>query len=179
MATQQAKELAEILTGGIPPVEVQVGRFSLNDFHRAAGGEAKHQPSNWLRLESTQALIAEISNSSELRNIDPVVYRQRVGTFACKELVYAYAMWISAAFQLKVIRAFDALATGNLERAQEIAKGQPSSLDSLRKSKSLNNYLDGADRIFYLFPGLNRPKHLSLRLIPFRDPPDRCTRSGG
>lgn len=106
---------------GIPVRTDAEGRYSLNDLHRAAGGEQfpkgeeRHQPSNWERLDQTQALVAEIFNSSEMRSKPLVSKAGRYGgTYVVKELVYAYAMWISPAFSLKVIRAYDALVTGNL-----------------------------------------------------------------
>ncbi len=82
--------------------------YSLNDLHNAAGGDAKYQPSNFLRLDTTQELIAEISNSSDLRNYIPMKSGRGKfgGTYVCRELVIAYAAWISAAFHLKVIQVF-------------------------------------------------------------------------
>lgn len=94
-------------------VSIQGGLYSLNDLHRASGGEAKHQPANFLRLDTTQKLIEEItkeiSQSSDVRSALRVINGgDQRGTYVCKELVYAYAMWVSAAFNLRVIRAFDA-----------------------------------------------------------------------
>lgn len=88
------------------------GRYCLNDLHRAAGGEAKHQPAFWMRNAQTRALIDEISNSANLQS-SPVSSLEGAagGTYVAKELVYAYAMWISPAFHLKVIRAYDAMVT--------------------------------------------------------------------
>ena len=92
------------------------GRFCLNDLHRAAGGEKKHGPSYWLNNAQTQELLNELSDTgitvSEL-NQPLRVYKGGIfqGTFVCKELVYAYAMWISPIFSLKVIRAYDNLVT--------------------------------------------------------------------
>ncbi|MEJ3621044.1 phage antirepressor KilAC domain-containing protein [Brachymonas wangyanguii] len=85
------------------------GRFCLNDLHRAAGGEKKHQPSDWLRIQQTQELVAELGNV--IPGIPGIQSKQGLGTFVCKELVYAYAMWISPAFHLKVIRAYDAMVS--------------------------------------------------------------------
>ena len=85
------------------------GLYSLNDLHKASGGERQHQPSNFIRLDQTQALIAEIDKSSEVRISHKMQRGAHGGTYVCKELVYAYANWISPAFYLRMIRAFDAM----------------------------------------------------------------------
>lgn len=85
------------------------GRYSLNDLHRAAGGEQRHQPRYFLANQQTIELIAELGDSGNPLSVQRGGADQ--GTYAAKELVYAYAMWISAAFHLKVIRAYDAMAT--------------------------------------------------------------------
>ena len=105
------------------------GRYCLNDLHKAAGNQKKHQPSDWLRTQQAKELINEInipgipgidenegvgiptSVDSLIPLIRAIETKQGIGTFAVKELVYAYAMWISASFSLKVIRAYDALQT--------------------------------------------------------------------
>lgn len=83
------------------------GRYCLNDLHRAAGALQKHKPANFLRIDGTKALIAEINQCSDVSSAYINVGGASPGTFVSKELVYAYAMWISAAFHLRVIRAYD------------------------------------------------------------------------
>jgi len=97
----------------IPVRQDDKGRYSLNDLHKAAGAESKHQPANWLRLDSTQELVTELDQSSEMRSVEVIKGGKAPGTFVVKELVYAYAMWISAKFHIAVIRAYDAMVTGS------------------------------------------------------------------
>lgn len=87
------------------------GRFCLNDLHKSAGGEKKHQPANWLRMEQTSDLIMFLeSEEHKFSPVETVKGRgKQQGTFVVKELVYAYATWISAKFFLTVIRAYDSL----------------------------------------------------------------------
>lgn len=84
--------------------------YSLNDLHIASGAEAKHQPSLFIRLDATQELISEIQKETDKENILQS-FRSGVnrGTYACEELVIAYAMWISPKFHLIVLRAFLAM----------------------------------------------------------------------
>tara|TARA_Y100000590_G_C15724307_1_gene1014626 strand:+ start:1730 stop:2272 length:543 start_codon:yes stop_codon:yes gene_type:complete len=90
-----------------PVKENQNGLYSLTDLHKASGSEEKHKPKYFLMLRSTEDLIREIEKGGITPfNISQVSKGRYGGSYVCQELVYAYAMWISPAFHLKVIQAF-------------------------------------------------------------------------
>ena len=95
--------------------------YALNDLHIASGGKSKHQPSNFVRLDTSKALIAEIEkdNQHALKIIRGGNFQ---GTYACEELVIAYAMWISPQFHLVVLRAFLAM---HRNQPQQLALPEP------------------------------------------------------
>lgn len=100
------------------------GLYHINDLYRASGGNPRNQPSNFLRHSQTLDMI-EVLNSSYMMSLPVEVKEGRGGgTYVCKELVYAYAMWVSAEFSLRVIHAYDALVQGELETAYKIATRQ-------------------------------------------------------
>ncbi|MDR3324324.1 MAG: KilA-N domain-containing protein [Zoogloeaceae bacterium] len=122
------------------------GRYCLNDLHKAAGGEARHRPSLWLANKQAKEVIAELEAEAKSQSTNscsgisptnikskagipalPVAFQrggenEKRGTFVTRELVYIYAMWISAKFHLVVIRAADAALTGELSAQQKILK---------------------------------------------------------
>jgi len=86
--------------------------FSLNDLHVASGGLGKHRPSLFTRNEQTKELVKEIENDRSTKTIFALKTIRggsdisKQGTWACEELMLAYAMWISPKFHLVVLRAF-------------------------------------------------------------------------
>lgn len=93
--------------------------FNLNLVHQANGGEKKHQPALFIRLDSTKELIAEIESDGQTQAVK--VYRgSQGGTYVCEELVLSYAMWISPKFHLIVLRAFLAMYKAESQNANQI-----------------------------------------------------------
>lgn len=112
-----------------------IGRYSLNDLHVASGSQQKHKPVHWLSNQQTNDLIKEIVKV-ENPTFEPVhVKKGRYGgTYVCKELVYSYAMWISAAFSLKVIRAYDALVSTVMQKKPNFRQSTAKELIPLRQT---------------------------------------------
>ena len=100
--------------------------YSLTDLHRASGGEQKHKPVLFLSNQQTKELISEIEIESKVGIPTSVVKTVRGGknpsTYACEELMLAYAMWISPKFHLVVLRAFLAM---HRNQPQQLALPEP------------------------------------------------------
>lgn len=139
------------------------GRYCLNDLHRAAvasgANERTKEPGKFLASSQTIELVAELTDTQDL-GIDPVSAIKggnQQGTYVAKELVYAYAMWISPAFHLKVIRAYDNLVTqpkpmnpAQLSRMQLIELAMEAERERLVLAEKVEQMLpkaEGFDRI--------------------------------
>ena len=100
--------------------------YSLTDLHRASGGEQKHKPVLFLSNQQTKELILEIESESKVGIPTSAVKTVRGGknpsTYACEELMLAYAMWISPKFHLIVLRAFLAM---HRKQPQQLALPEP------------------------------------------------------
>lgn len=107
----------QILTQSIRTFE---NLYALNDLHIASGGKDKHRPNQFIRLDTTKALIAEIEKDNQ--HALKIIRGTNGGTYACEELVIAYAMWISPQFHLVVLRAFMAM---HRKQPQQLSLPEP------------------------------------------------------
>ena len=110
------------------------GRFCLNDLHQASGGAQKDQPRYFLENKQTQDLVQALVDSGiPLSPVEVVRGGLNQGTYVVKQIVYAYAMWISAKFHLKVINSFDALINHQQHLPQSFAEALQLAADQAKK----------------------------------------------
>ena len=137
------------------------GRYCLNDLHKASGGDRKNGPSLWLANKSVQDLAQELSDTGIPVSVQKGGSEQ--GTYVCKELVYAYAMWISPRFHVQVIRAYDSLAKGSVEAPVFTANPAAQAIqiaDALATMLRVSN--SGRLSLARQAIGLHSPENLSL-----------------
>ncbi|WP_243845224.1 KilA-N domain-containing protein [Pseudomonas syringae group genomosp. 3] len=121
MSENVARVSAPIVMSGVKIRQDEEGRYSLNDLEKAAKADGVNKdirPNEWLELKS--AIELEEFLITENPAFKPVVSKvgRYGGTYASRDLIYSYAMWISPAFHLHVIRTFDALVSGQIEVAE-------------------------------------------------------------
>ncbi|MGO1190318.1 KilA-N domain-containing protein [Vibrio casei] len=90
------------------------GLYNLNDLHEASGGDKRHLPSQFMRSNNFKEVVDILTvQNSTIKPFERKTGRYGGGTWVCKELVYKYAMWVSAKFEVMVIQTFDKAASGN------------------------------------------------------------------
>ncbi|MEJ4043455.1 KilA-N domain-containing protein [Erwinia sp. SLM-02] len=150
-----------LVIDGVSVRQDKEGRYCLNDLHSAAGGLPKHRAQYWLGNDQTRELVQELTeagNPASVENQPVSIIRGGLqqGTYVCKELVYAYGMWISPAFHLKVIRTFDATVTGHAQsqRSDQVQAGVILLESAARMLNLSNSSKLGAYQTLQTFAGL-------------------------
>ena len=105
-----------IKIGSIEIHKDEDGLYLLNDFHKASGNEKRHRPKFFLKTIQAK----EMQHTLFKDGIPSLKKVKRVGTFSCKTLVYAYAMWISSEFAVHVIQTYDKSVQANQDKIQQL-----------------------------------------------------------
>ena len=82
------------------------GLYSLNDLHKASGGEGRHRPNYWLNLESTKEVLEELHSETDTVITVSKKEGRYGGTYVDKILLGMYASWISPKFHIMVYKVF-------------------------------------------------------------------------
>lgn len=116
----------------------EFGRYCLTDLWKAGGAVVKDKPSQFTKQDSCKKIVDYLNERNRsFKSIETTRGKYTGGTWATKHIVYAYAMWISPEFQVRVIETFDAAATGQGDKAVAIAKDD----------SELKNLIDERDKL--------------------------------
>lgn len=102
----------------------EFGRYCLTDIYRASNLPAHKRP---VKFEATPTFkgVQDVLKvrTGTFNPYEKTRGRYNGGTWACKEMLIAYAMWVSPEFMVKVIDVFFAASSGHGDKAVAIAQG--------------------------------------------------------
>jgi len=116
----------ELVIAGTVIRKSEDGLYCLNDLHKASGDNKKDRPQYWLATKQAKEMVAELS----IAGIPAIQVKQGLGSWVVKELVYSYAMWISAKFAIHVIKTYDSLVTSQKRLAIESLSNLQTKIDT-------------------------------------------------
>ncbi len=161
--------------GQVPPVgdrlvvngvDVRVdvaGRYCLSDLHKASGKIPKHRPHQFLRIKKARNLIKQVESETGLH---AVAVEWAVNSYAVKDIVLAYAHWISPLFYSAVIHACGGRAGGQ----PSLSVGRKQFPKSMRQRFLLTIDSDGTSSCVsvpddaYIVPPANLKKAVAMEL---------------
>jgi hypothetical protein len=97
---EEPEEEPPLLIGTIA-VRRLCGLFCLNDLHRGSGGDPNRKPTFFLRIKRTRDFMEAIHDENAVQ----IIHGQRGGTYACREMLSAYAAWIDPKTHFDTLRA--------------------------------------------------------------------------
>ena len=118
LQSQNVARVSAVAICGVKIRQDDEGRYSLNDLEKAAKADGVNKdirPNEWLSLQATGEIEGFLI--TENPGFKPIAAKpgRYGGTYVSRELIYSYAMWISPAFHLHVIRTFDAVVVGHIQ----------------------------------------------------------------
>ena len=118
LQSQNVARVSAVAICGVKIRQDDEGRYSLNDLEKAAKADGVNKdirPNEWLSLQATGEIEGFLI--TENPGFKPIAAKpgRYGGTYVTRELIYSYAMWISPAFHLHVIRTFDAVVVGHIQ----------------------------------------------------------------
>ncbi len=98
--------MKELKIAGIKISQNANGLYSLNDLHKASGGDPSKRPGNWAGQDRPKRLIAALDTGASILAPLERINGDGGGTFGVKHILVAYATYLSVEMEIAVQDAF-------------------------------------------------------------------------
>ncbi|WP_051337929.1 KilA-N domain-containing protein [Pantoea sp. AS-PWVM4] len=93
----------ELIINGVVINKFEDKLYCANDLHKASGNENRHRPQYFLSTHTAKTIITSLPGESWTK-VHIIKGGSVQGTYACRELLFAYAMWINPELFVRVLR---------------------------------------------------------------------------
>lgn len=134
------------------------GLYSLNDLHKASGGEKRHEPNRWLRKQEVQEVIKKAEKDTPQKWV-VTKEGKNGGTWVDRILLGMYASWISPEFHILVYKTFFETMDERFKKLEKEKAQLIEFKDDIYRKSIVDNYIGSK------FPTLSEKVAKDVRVI--------------